>query len=54
MGELDLDKIERLLGPEPEKERPGEKQPLVIEAEIVDEVPPPRRDDGKRLAKAGK
>jgi hypothetical protein len=44
MGELDLDQIERLLRPEWEKERPRQKRPSVTEPELVDEVPPSRRD----------
>lgn len=52
MGELDLDKIERLWGPEWEKECPREKRPIVVEQDIVDEVPPPQRDGCKCLAEA--
>ena len=55
MGELDLDKIERLWGPGQETEHPREKRPLVVELEIIDdELPPPRRDGCQRLLKARK
>jgi hypothetical protein len=54
VGELDLDKIERLLRPESEKERSQQKRPVIGEQKLVSEAPPSRRDGCKCLAKAGK
>jgi hypothetical protein len=54
VGELDLDQIERLLGPESEKERPQEKQHVIREQSLVDETAPSQRDDDERLAIARK
>ncbi|MGD9116115.1 MAG: hypothetical protein PVJ61_02905 [Dehalococcoidia bacterium] len=53
MGELDLDKIERLLNPEWQKKHPREEHPLIKEQDIVDETPPPEDGGCKCLAKAG-
>jgi hypothetical protein len=53
MGELDLDKIERLLEPEPAPERLWQRRPLVIEGEVIDEAPP-HPDDDKCPAEARK
>jgi hypothetical protein len=52
VGELDLDQIERLLGPESEKERPREKRPVIREQNLVDETAPSQRDDDKNACKA--
>jgi len=45
MGELDLDKIERLLEPEWEKECPRQRRPLVRVQETSDETEPSQPDD---------
>jgi hypothetical protein len=50
MGELDLDKIERLLEPEWEPERPRPRRPIVRVQEIIDETKPSQRDDDECLA----
>jgi hypothetical protein len=52
VGELDLDQIERLLGPESEKERPREKRPVIREQNLVDEAPPSHCGGDKNACKA--